>query len=68
MEKVADAINIDQCKACLYRANFKYDVFNCLYILFVGQSRGCEPSPNCTKYKKYNKRERKKLEKNTSSF
>ena len=67
MEKVAEVDNT-QCQTCLYGANIKYDVFNCLYLLLKGHSRGCEPSPNCTEYKPFNEVERRILERNTSNF
>lgn len=60
--------NTRQCKSCLYRSNNGDDVINCYYILFMGHSRGCEPSPNCTKYKRFTQPERRELERNTSNF
>ena len=34
---------------------------NCAYIFLMNHSRPCEPSPNCTAFKKYSKKERRAL-------
>lgn len=57
-------VDTTQCKGCLYRAS-RYDKNvmgnNCAYIFLMNHSRPCEPSPNCTAFKKYSKKERRAL-------
>jgi hypothetical protein len=58
-------IDVTQCKGCLYRAaqDTKNKMgCNCVYILLMKHKRPCEPSPNCTVFKNYNKKERQELE------
>ena len=57
--------NIKQCKKCLYRAYIACSgqEYYCNYSLIMGHSRPCEPSPNCTVFKPYNKKERDVLNK-----
>lgn len=57
--------NTSQCKKCLYRSRIanKGEAFFCTYILLTGHSRPCEPSPNCTVFKPYNRKEREILNK-----
>ena len=58
-------VDTTQCKNCLYRPpNFgEYALpFGCYYIVLTGKRRPSEPSPNCTAFKKYNRREREKLD------
>jgi hypothetical protein len=63
--KKVKKVDDTQCKKCLYRASTHMKTIigcNCQYILLMNQSRPCEPSPNCTVFKKYSKKERLKLE------
>ena len=55
--------NIKQCKKCLYRAYIACSgqEYYCSYILLMGHRRPCDPSPNCTVFKPYNKKEREIL-------
>ena len=57
-------VNKTQCRTCLYRSVKGDEILGCYYMLFMGHSRGCKPSPNCTKYKRFNQRERNELERN----
>ena len=51
-----------QCRKCLFRyVSACGEVCFCIYILLAGHPRPCEPSPNCTVYKPYTKKERLKL-------
>lgn len=57
-------IDTTQCKGCLYRASqYEKRVMgnNCSYMFLMNHRRPCEPSPNCTVFKKYNKKERQEL-------
>jgi hypothetical protein len=57
-------VDITQCKSCLYRASkrSKNEMgCNCVYIFLMNRRRPCEPSPNCTVFKKYSKKERQEL-------
>ena len=54
-------VNKMQCRTCLYKSKDK--IFGCNYIILTGCRRPCEPSPNCTAYKKYSRREREQLDK-----
>lgn len=59
-----------QCRTCLCRSTSRNNLslgFLCEYILLMGSSRPCEPSPNCLVYKKFNRQERADLEKNSLS-
>lgn len=48
-----------QCKKCLYRTESEMrSVHYCDYFSMTGELRHCEPSPNCTKFEKYNKKKR----------
>lgn len=38
------------CKTCVYRAS-EISIGNCDYILIVGESRGCDSTKHCAKYK-----------------
>mgnify|MGYP003301521065 CR=1 FL=1 len=57
-------VDTTQCKKCLYRPP-KYGThdipFGCYYIFLMGHRRPSEPSPNCTAFKLYSRRERAKL-------
>ena len=60
-------VDTTQCKRCLYRAKERTRRemgFNCVYILLTNKKRPCDPSPNCTVFRKYNKKERQELEGN----
>lgn len=48
-----------QCRTCLYRGDVNVPM--CDYLYITGHMRGCEPSPNCTKYVKCTPAERKAL-------
>lgn len=57
-------VDTTQCKKCLYRPpkdrGFE-TIFGCYYIFLMGHRRPSEPSPNCTVFKKYTRKERNKL-------
>ena len=58
-------VDTTQCKKCLYRpATYgTFDMpFGCWYILLTGKRRPSEPSPNCTAFVKYNRKERAKMD------
>lgn len=49
--------NNKQCRTCIYRSNESAGAepltrVGCDYLLIKGHSRGCHPSPTCTKYVK----------------
>lgn len=53
----------NQCRRCLYRyIAASGEICFCNYILLVGHKRPCEPPPNCTVFRPYNKSERLKLD------
>lgn len=56
-------VDITQCKKCLYRPADRPEnnIFNCFYIIYMGHRRPCEPSPNCTVFKRYNRKARSEL-------
>lgn len=52
-----------QCRKCLYKSSKEtWAFFSCSYIFLTGQRRPCEPSPNCTAFKPYKRKERLKME------
>lgn len=61
---LSQKVDKKQCKKCLYRPpkGSENAVFGCFYILLTGKRRPCEPSPNCTAFKPYNRKERRELE------
>lgn len=61
--------NRTQCRKCLYRNEGESrSAFACAYILLIGCSRGCEPSPECTAFKPYKSAERKMLDKSAKKL
>lgn len=48
--------DISQCITCLYRTTIDGNLTMCNYMGIMGHSRPCEPSPDCTVYKKSRKR------------
>ena len=57
-------VDITQCEKCLYRPTLSDSNFHvgCAYIFLMGHRRPSEPSPNCTVFKKFNKKDRQKIE------
>lgn len=53
--------NVTQCKKCLYRLYITEKDVACGYLYYTDKMRPCEPSPNCTAFKKTNRQERKEL-------
>lgn len=50
IKNAPDRVDRKQCKTCIYRSGNQE--YACNYISITGQTRGCPPSPNCTKYQK----------------
>ena len=64
-KKTTYKVDNTQCKKCLYRASqrVKNEMgCNCVYIFLMNHRRPSEPSPNCTAFRKYNKKERQQME------
>ena len=56
-------VNNSQCRKCLYRcADAGISSAYCGYLYYTGERRPCEPSPNCTAFVKFRKKERYKIE------
>ena len=62
---VCAKVDKTQCRKCLYRppSYATYTLpFGCWYIMLTGKRRPSEPSPNCTAFEPYNRKERAKLD------
>ena len=58
-EKMMNKVNTTQCKKCLYRCFMSGSkLYYCGYIIFMEHRRPCEPSPKCTVFEPYDKKER----------
>lgn len=63
-KRVCNKVDTTQCKKCLYRPPSYGEhtlPFGCWYIVLTGKRRPSEPSPNCTAFVKYDRRERAKM-------